>query len=110
MTTLAVPGPGNVLKPGLDNVKNLLIPSFEKLFPSLSELQHQNINSMVMHSFEEIPFGSDITKVLFFPRRRIFGVLTDQPRAKYTELRISAVSISDACAEVGIIKKLPLTP
>ena len=107
ITAIAVPGANSDLPLGLDKFKNLLIPSFEKLFPSLNEVQRQNIISMVIRPLEEIPFGSDITRIVFFPKKRIKGVLSNQPGAKNTELRISAVSISDACAEAAIIKKTP---
>ncbi len=106
ITTVAVPKSSNDLKPGLDNFRNLIIPNFEKLFPSHNELERQNITSMVMRPLEEIPFGSDITRIVFFPKRKISGVLSNQPNARKTELRISAVSISDACADVGIITKV----
>lgn len=105
VTSIAVPGSSSDLPLGLEKFRNLLIPSYEKLFPSLNEVQRQNISSMVMRPLEEIPFGSDITRILFFPRRTINGVLLNQPNARNTELRISAISISDACAEAGIIKK-----
>lgn len=106
VTTVAVPKSSNDLKPGLDNFRNLIIPNFEKLFPSHNEVERQNITSMVMRPLEEIPFGSDVTRVLFFPKRKIAGVLTNQRNARKTELRISAISITDACADVGIIKKV----
>ncbi|MBK8304778.1 MAG: hypothetical protein IPK98_15800 [Chloracidobacterium sp.] len=78
----------------------------------MKEVQRQNITSMVMKPLEEVPFGSDITRILFFPRRTIKGVLVNLPNgtAKRTELRISAVSISDSCAEVGIIDKVNSSP
>jgi hypothetical protein len=115
VTAIAVPGAGSDLPLGLDKFRNLLIPSFEKLFPSLNEIQRQNITSMVMRPLEEIPFGSDITRVLFFPKKSIEGVLLRSKtnsggKGRVVEFRISAVSISDACAEAGIIKKTTEVP
>ncbi len=112
VTSVAVPAAGNDIPLGLDKFRNLLIPGVEKLFPSMKEVQRQNITSMVMKPLEEVPFGSDITRILFFPRRTIKGVLVNLPNgtAKRTELRISAVSISDSCAEVGIIDKVNSSP
>jgi len=105
VTSIAVPGAGSDLPIGLEKFNNLLIPSFQKLFPSLNEVQRQNITSMVMRPLEEIPFGSDITRVLFFPKKSFSGVLPNGNGVRKTELRISAISIADACAEVGIIEK-----
>ncbi|MBX3294683.1 MAG: hypothetical protein KF762_03040 [Acidobacteria bacterium] len=105
VTSIAVPGAGSDLPIGLEKFNNLLIPSFQKLFPSLNEVQRQNITSMVMRPLEEIPFGSDITRVLFFPKKSFSGVLPNGDGVRKTEIRISAISIADACAEVGIIEK-----
>lgn len=99
VTSIAVPGPSSDLPIGLDKFQNLLIPSFEKLFPTMREVQRQNIVSMVMRPLEEVPFGSDITRIVFFPKKPIRGILP----SKF--LRIGAISVSDSCAEVGIIKK-----
>lgn len=99
VTAIAVPASGSDLPLGLDKFRNLLIPSFERLYPNMREVQRQNILSMVMRPLEEIPFGSDITRIVFFPRKPIKGMI---PRK---EIRIGGISISDACAEVAIIKK-----
>ncbi len=111
VTSIAVPGPGSDLPLGLDKFRNLAIPSFEKLFPSMNEVQRQNIISMVMKPLEEIPFGSDITRVVFFPKRAMQGVIVssdkdeDPKKAIRLELRISGIAIADACAEAAVIKK-----
>ena len=99
VTTIAVPAPGNDTRLGLDQFKGLFIPSFEKLFPSLKEVQRQNIISMVMRPLEEIPFGSDVTRILFIPQGKLYGMIPDKV------FRIGGVSTLGACAEVGIIKK-----
>jgi len=99
VTAIAVPGPSSDLPLGLEKFKNLLIPSFEKLFPSMREVQRQNIISMVIRPLEEIPFGSDITRILFIPKGKLIGMISDKV------FRIGGVSTTGACAEVGIIKK-----
>ena len=99
VTTVAVPGPSNDTILGLDQFKGLLIPSFEKLFPSLKEVQRQNIISMVMRPLEEIPFGSDVTRILFIPKGKLYGMIPGKV------FRIGGVSTLGACAEVGIVKK-----
>jgi len=99
VTAIAVPRAGSDLPLGLDKFKNLLIPSFEKLYPSLKEVQRQNIISMVIRPLEEIPFGSDVTRILFIPKGKMIGMI---PQDIY---RIGGVSTTGACAEVGIIKK-----
>lgn len=108
VTSIAVPGSSSDIPLGLDKFRNLLIPGMEKLFPSLNEVQRQNITSMVMRPLEEVPYGSDITRLLFFPKRAIEGVMINRPDggARKTQLKISAISSSDACAEVGIIQKI----
>lgn len=110
VTSVAVPGPSSDLPLGLDKLRNLAIPGFEKLFPSMNEVQRQNIISMVMKPLEEIPFGSDITRIVFFPKRPMQGVIVsangDDPKtATKVELRISGIAIADACAQSAVIKK-----
>lgn len=104
VTSIAVPAPGNDTRLGLDQFKGLLIPSFEKLFPSLKEVQRQNIISMVMRPLEEIPFGSDVTRILFIPKGKLYGMIPGKV------FRIGGVSTTGACAEVGIIKKAGSIP
>lgn len=99
ITSIAVPGSSSDLPLGLEKFRNLFIPGFERLFPSMREVQRQNILSLVLRPLEEVPFGSDITRVVFFPRRPIRGI------ASQAKVRIGAISISDSCAEVAIIKK-----
>jgi hypothetical protein len=99
VTTIAVPTSSNDTRLGLDQFKGLLVPSFEKLFPSLKEVQRQNIITMVMRPLEEIPFGSDVSRILFIPKSRLYGMMPDKV------FRIGGVSTLGACAEVGIVKK-----
>jgi hypothetical protein len=100
ITAIAVPGPGSDLPLGLDKSNNLLIPSFEKLFPSMKEVQRQNILTMVMRNLEEIPFGGNLERKIFFPKGALEGLWPGH------RVRISGVSTFDACAEVAIVKKV----
>lgn len=101
VTTIAVPGAGSDLPLGLDKFQNLLIPSFEKLFPSMKEVQRQNIIERVMRPLEEIPPGQDLERTLFIPKGHLIGMNPDKI------FRIGAVSTVGGCAEVGVIKKTP---
>ena len=65
----------------------------------MKEVQRQNIITMVMRPLEEIPFGSDVTRILFIPKGKLIGIQPDKV------FRIGAVSTTGACSEVGIIKK-----
>lgn len=100
VTAIAVPGPGSDLPLGLDKSNNLLIPSLEKLFPSMREVQRQNVLTMVMRQLEEIPFGGSVERKIFFPKGALEGLWPGH------RVRISGVSTFDACAQAAIIKKV----
>ena len=100
VTAIAVPGPGSDLPLGLDKSNNLLLPSLERLFPSMKEVQRQNVLTMVMRQLEEIPFGGSIERKIFFPKGVLEGLWPDH------RVRISAVSTFDACAQAAVIKKV----
>jgi len=57
----------------LDKFTNLLVPGLEKLNPDQKDLLRQNTTSMMMKQIEEIPFGSNISRILFFPRKAFGG-------------------------------------
>ena len=99
VTAIAVPGPSSDLPLGLDKFQNLLIPSFEKLFPSLREPQRINLITQTMKPLEEVPYGSDITRVIFFPKKPLKGVLPGYL------VRFTGVSTYNLSAEAAIIKK-----
>ena len=99
VTGVAKPGPGSDLPLGLEKYANLLVPGLDKLFPSLKEQQRQNIVSQAMKPFEEIPFGSDITRVIFIPKKTIRGLIRGH------ETRISEVCPYFFRIEVAIVKK-----
>lgn len=98
-TAVAVPGSSSDLPLGLEKYSNLLIPGLEKLFPSLKEQQRQNIVSQTMKPIEEIPFGADITRVLFLPKKSFRGMLEGH------KTRISQICPYYFKARVAIIKK-----
>lgn len=99
VTSVAVPPSGNDLLLGLDKYRNLLLPGLDRLIPSLKEQQRQNIVSQAMKEIEEIPFGSDITRVLFIPKKSIRGLIRGH------ESRISEVCPYYFKVEVAIIQK-----
>src|SRR5947209_3164160 len=75
VTSVAIPGPSSDLPLGLEKYRNLLIPGLDKLYPNYKEQQRQNIVSQAMKEIEEIPFGSDITRVIFIPKKTIHGLI-----------------------------------
>ncbi len=84
---------------GLDKSTNLLIPAYEKLFPSRREVQRKNILEMVLQPVEEIPFGKEVSKVVFIPKQEIEGVLPGY------DVRIRTISVSKMKAEAAIVQK-----
>jgi hypothetical protein len=102
VTSFLVPKPGSDLPLGLDKYRNIFIPGFERFFPSLREVQRQNIVSQVMKPLEEVPNGSDITRVLFFPKREMSGVLPNY------KVRINGISTYELQIQVATIKKTPV--
>ncbi|MEQ1921290.1 MAG: hypothetical protein ABL952_02165 [Pyrinomonadaceae bacterium] len=100
VTAVAVPGPGSDITLGLDKFRNLLIPGIERVFPSMSEANRQNVGRWTMRELEEIAFGSDLTRVIFFPRGERRGMIPGHL------VRVTDVSISNSCAEVALIQKV----
>lgn len=78
---------------------NIAVPGFEKLFPSMKDTQRQNFVSMSMKPIEEIPFGADIARILFFPRHPFHGVIPG------FEVRIGEIVTSEFNVKVAIIDK-----
>ncbi len=99
VTSIAVPSKGSDLPLGLEKYRNLFLPGIDKLFPSLKEQQRQNIVSQAMKEIEEIPFGSDVTRVIFIPKKSIRGLIRGH------ESRISEVCPFYFSIEVAIIQK-----
>ena len=99
VTSVAVPGPSSDAPLALEKFSNLLIPGIERLWPSLKETNRQNIVSQTMRNIEEIPFGSDVSRVLFFPKRSFRGLLKDH------RVRISEICPFYFNIEVAVLKK-----
>ncbi|HMV81928.1 MAG TPA: hypothetical protein PLD20_00320 [Blastocatellia bacterium] len=83
----------------LDKYTNLLLPAAERLFPSLKETHRQNIVAQAMKPIEEIPFGSDITRVLFIPKKEIHGLVRGH------DVRISEICPYYFSIEVAVVQK-----
>lgn len=98
-TSFLVPKPGSDLPIFLEKYQNLLIPTAEKLFPSLREVERQNIVSLILPPIVEVPFGTDVSKYVFFPKKSIFGVLPEN------KVRITSISSYNVKVRVGIVQK-----
>lgn len=99
ITSIAVPGNSSDLPLGLEKYSNLLIPGIDKLYPNFKEQNRQNIVAQAMKEIEEIPFGSDITRVVFIPKKTIRGLIRGH------DTRISEVCPFYFKIEVAIISK-----
>jgi hypothetical protein len=99
VTAVARPGTNSDLTTALEKYSNLFIPGIEKLWPSLKEAHRQNIVSQTMKTIEEVPFGSDLSRVLFLPKRPFRGILQGQL------VRISQICPYFFRVEVAIIEK-----
>jgi len=99
VTAVAVPGPSSDLPLGLEKYGNLLLPGLDKLYPNFKEQQRQNIVSQAMKEIEEIPFGSDITRVVFIPKKNIHGLLRGH------DVRISEICPFFFRIQVAIVSK-----
>jgi hypothetical protein len=102
-TSFLTLGPGNDLPLALDKYQNLLLPTLGKLFPSMREVQRQNIISEVLPPLVDLPYGSDVSKYVFFPKRKIEGILPEH------DVRISSISSYNIQARVGIVQKTAIT-
>jgi len=99
VTSVAVPGAQSDWPLGLDKFSNLFIPGIEKLWPSLKETNRQNLVSQTMKTIEEIPFGSDLSRVLFFPKHPFTGLVRNY------ETRIIQICPYHFKIEVAVITK-----
>jgi hypothetical protein len=97
-TSISPPTGGSV-PAVMDKYANLLIPGLAKLFPSLKETQRQNIVSQAMKPIEEVPFGSDLSRVIFFPRQPFGGMLAGR------EVRISEICPFQFTIQVAVLNK-----
>lgn len=99
LTSIAIPGPGNDLPLALDKFSNLLIPGFSKIFPSLKDTQRQNVVNMTMRQIEEIPFGSDVSRIIFLPKSAFSGVLP------FHKVRIGQIDPYQFKIKVAVLSK-----
>lgn len=98
-SAIRFPRPGRDLPIITDRFTNLLVPGMEKIFPSLKEQHRQNIVSQVMKPIEEVPFGSDLTRVLFIPKRAMRGVIPNH------KVRISQICPYYFKIKVAVVDK-----
>ncbi len=99
ITSVAVPGPQSDIPLGIEKFTSLLIPGIEKLWPNLRETHRQNLISQTMKNIEEIPAGSDLSRVLFFPKRSFRGLVQNH------ETRVSQICPYRFDIEVAVINK-----
>jgi hypothetical protein len=99
LTSIAIPGGSNSLPLGLDKYSNVLVPGLGRLFPNLKDTERQNVVNMTMRQIEEIPWGSDISKIVFFPKREFSGVLPGH------KVRISGIDPYHFYIKVAILEK-----
>lgn len=99
ITAIAVPPSSSDLPLGLEKYSNLFLPGANKLYPDYKEQHRQNIVSQAMKPIEEIPFGSDISRVVFIPKKSIRGLISGH------DARISQICPYFFRVEVAIIKK-----
>jgi hypothetical protein len=98
VTSISPPTGGSVLN-ATDKFSNLLVPSLAKLFPSLKETQRQNIVAHTMRPIEEIPYGSDLSRIIFFPKRTFTGMIPDH------EVRIASICPFLFKVQVALLNK-----
>ncbi len=93
----------NDLPLALEKYQNLLIPTMQRLFPSMREVQRQNIITEILPPLVELPFGSDVSKYVFFPKGEIEGILPEH------DVRIVSISSYNIKVRVGLVQKGTLT-
>lgn len=82
VTSVAIPGKGSDLPRSLDKYRNIFVPGLQKLWKDMSDTHRQNLVNMTMKPIEEIPFGAELSKIVFFPRRPFTGFV----RGHYTRI------------------------
>lgn len=61
--------------PFFNAFNGVLLGNYDTILPTLNESQRQNLVTQAMQPLEQVAFGSDIAKVLFFPKSEFSGVL-----------------------------------
>ncbi|HEY0075276.1 MAG TPA: hypothetical protein VGB77_14345, partial [Abditibacteriaceae bacterium] len=83
----------------LNGISGIITPTARNVFPNMSEVQRQNMVTQLMKPIEEIPFGADIERVLFYPKMPFKGLIEGHL------VRISRVHTSYFNISVAIIEK-----
>ena len=58
-----------------DAFNGVLLGNYDTILPSLNQSQRQNLVTQAMQPIEQIAFGSDIAKVIFFPKTEFNGLV-----------------------------------
>lgn len=98
VTSVAVPGSGSDLPLGLDKFQNLLIPGFQRLFSDKREAHRQQVLKKVLQPIEEVAFGQQLTKYVFFPKKSFKGV------KRGYKTRISEICPDSFQIEIALLK------
>lgn len=88
----------------LSQTSSNLLPALRAFFPNLAEVHRQNLVRFTMGPTEEVPFGGDVTRIVFFPKGEFRGV-----KGGY-KFRISEIDTSFFSIEVAVIDKLKAPP
>jgi len=83
--------------PFFNAFNGILLGNYDTILPTLNESQRQNLVTQAMHPLEQVAFGSDITKVLFFPKSEFSGVLRGY------RTRISTIDINSFSMVVSVL-------
>ncbi|MBZ5627694.1 MAG: hypothetical protein LAO06_02390 [Acidobacteriia bacterium] len=73
VTAVAVPGASSDLPTGLDKYRNIFIPGMQRLWKDMADTHRQNLVNMTLKPIEELPFGAELSKVVFFPKGSFSG-------------------------------------
>ena len=99
---------------GQDQFKSLMIPAYQKYFPDRREIHKDHLIQEMMQPLVQIPFGSQESKYLLFPRgpinvsfpmRHWDSTTTNWVIKTVRRIRIKGISPSDTCATVALIRK-----
>lgn len=98
----------NLLKEGSKSTANTivtagatLLSSLQNTFPNLKDLHRQNMLRFLMSPTEEVSFGGDINRVIFFPKGPFRGL--GDSKTKY---RIKSIDTGYFSIEVAVIEKV----
>lgn len=81
----------------ISNWSNVIIPGYKRYAPSLTEIQRANLIRDIMQPMEEIAYGQDIERTVFFPRGHFEGVIRGY------KTRISAIDVSRYQIQIAVV-------